>query len=69
MEWLISQYGEEGKSLRWLFEKRLPVLGLKLQSVSGDYYDLLIAALEDRARKQGLEKMQIYTDKELIELL
>lgn len=69
MEWLISQYGEEGKSLRWLLEKRLPMLGLKLQSISGDYYDLLIAALEDRARKQGLEKMQIYTDKELIEIL
>ena len=69
MDWLISSYSEEGKSLRWTLEKRLTKLALKLQVFGGDYYELFVAALEDKARGRELEKMKRYSDKDLIEIL
>lgn len=66
---LIGIYGREGRNLRRLCEQRLPKLAKKLSVADGDYYQLLIAILESRARARGLEKFQVYSDKDLIKIL
>lgn len=69
LELLLDMYGSEENDLRRLCEKTFPKLAKKLGALGGDYYGLLIAVLEEKARGQGLEKMQIYTDRELIKIL
>ena len=61
-------YDGEG-SLRKFIERELPVMVIKAGFIHADYYDVLIAELEDRAEKQALEKYEIYSDKQLIEML
>ena len=67
LELLLDIYSERGRSLRRLCEKSLPKLARKLEVSGGGYYELLVAVLEEKARTLGLEKMQIYCDRELIE--
>ena len=35
-------------------------------NAEGDYYELLIAVLEDAAEKQNIDNMRIYKDTELV---
>ena len=69
LELLLDMYDGQQTDLRKLCEKFFPKLAKKLGAVGGDYYGLLIAVLEEKARIQELEKMQIYTDRELIRIL
>ena len=61
-------YTGEG-SLRKFIERELPIMAIKAGFLHADYYDVLIAELEDRAEKQGIEKAEIYSDKRLVELV
>ena len=69
LDLLIKMYGDSGNGLRRLCEKGLPKLAKELGVSGGDYYELLIAVFEGRAREWELEKFKIYTDKEFIEIL
>ena len=69
LDLLIRLYDRDGRNLRRLLEQRLPRLAKKLSVSDGDYYELLIAIMEFKAQKQGIEKFRLYTDRELIEIL
>lgn len=69
LELLLDLYGGEESNFRRLCERTFPKLAKKLGASGGDYYGLLIAVLEEKALSRGLEKMQIYTDRELIKIL
>lgn len=69
MDLLIARYGKEGESLRHICERTLLKLSWQHGQFDGDYYSLLIALLEAEAKKREAEKLRIYTDKELIEIL
>lgn len=59
---------ETGENLRQFCERDLPRVARHLDA-EGDYYELLIAVLEDAAAKQGVDNMQIYKDTELVSRL
>lgn len=69
LEVLVRIYQKEGMSLRLLCEDVLPGLARELGADDDDYFSLLAAVLESEARGHKLEKLNIYTDRELIELL
>lgn len=56
---------ETGKNLRQFCERDLPRVARHLDA-EGDYYELLIAVLEDAAAKQDIDNMRIYKDTELV---
>ena len=56
---------ETGVNLRQFCERDLPRVARHLDA-EGDYYELLIAVLEDAAEKQNIDNMRIYTDTELV---
>ena len=58
----------EDESMREYCEKELPKIARKLD-VDGGYYELLIAILEGIADSRGIEKLKIYKDEELLDLL
>ena len=66
---LIDCFYKEGDDLRRLTERELPRLAGKLDVEDGSYYELLIAHCEQLAKGKSLERMKIYKDTELIELL
>ena len=66
LEKLVEWYGKDC-SLRQLFEKELPKIARKLDAGREDYYQLFIAALEEKAEAWGIEKLEVYKDTELIE--
>lgn len=55
---------ETGENLRQFCERDLPRVARHLDA-EGDYYELLIAVLEDAA-KQNIDNMRIYKDTELV---
>ena len=59
---------ETGENLRQFCERDLPRVARHLDA-EGDYYELLIAVLEDAAAKQGVDNMRIYKDIELVSRL
>lgn len=59
---------ETGENLRQFCERDLPRVARHLDA-EGDYYELLIAVLEDAAAKQGVDNMRIYKDAELVSRL
>lgn len=59
---------ETGENLRQFCERDLPRVARHLDA-EGDYYELLIAVLEDAAAKQGVDNMRIYKDNELVSRL
>ena len=59
---------ETGENLRQFCERDLPRVARHLDA-EGDYYELLIAVLEDAAAKQGVDNMRIYKDTELVSRL
>lgn len=56
---------ETGVNLRQFCERDLPRVARHLDA-EGDYYELLIAVLEDAAEKQNIDNMRIYKDTELV---
>ena len=56
---------ETGVNLRQFCERDLPRVARHLDA-EGDYYELLIAVLEDAAAKQNIDNMRIYRDTELV---
>lgn len=56
---------ETGENLRQFCERDLPRVARHLDA-EGDYYELLIAVLEDAAAKQDIDNMRIYKDTELV---
>lgn len=56
---------ETGVNLRQFCERDLPRVARHLDA-EGDYYELLIAVLEDAAAKQDIDSMRIYKDTELV---
>ena len=56
---------ETGMKLRQFCERDLPRVARHLDA-EGDYYELLIAVLEDAAEKQNIDNMRIYKDTELV---
>lgn len=56
---------ETGMNLRQFCERDLPRVARHLDA-EGDYYELLIAVLEDAAVKQDIDNMRIYKDTELV---
>ncbi len=56
---------ETGMNLRQFCERDLPRVARHLDA-EGDYYELLIAVLEDAAAKQNIDNMRIYKDTELV---
>ena len=56
---------ETGENLRQFCERDLPRVARHLDA-EGDYYELLIAVLEDAAEKQDIDNMRIYKDTELV---
>lgn len=56
---------ETGVNLRQFCERDLPRVARHL-AAEGDYYELLIAVLEDAAAKQDIDNMRIYKDTELV---
>lgn len=54
-----------GVNLRQFCERDLPRVARHLDA-EGDYYELLIAVLEDAAAKQDIDNMRIYKDTELV---
>lgn len=59
---------ETGENLRQFCERDLPRVARHLDA-EGDYYELLIAVLEDAAAKHGVDNMRIYKDTELVSRL
>ena len=59
---------ETGVNLRQFCERDLPRVARHLDA-EGDYYELLIAVLEDAAAKQDIDNMRIYKDTELVSRL
>lgn len=60
---------DEDKPLRHFCERRLPRYARRLDVGGGDYYELLIACLEQAAEKEKLEPLKLYTDRQLLKLL
>ena len=56
---------ETGVNLRQFCERDLPRVARHLDA-EGDYYELLIAVLEDAAEKQNIDNLRIYKDTELV---
>ena len=56
---------ETGENLRQFCERDLQRVARHLDA-EGDYYELLIAVLEDAAEKQDIDNMRIYKDTELV---
>ena len=56
---------ETGVNRRQFCERDLPRVARHLDA-EGDYYELLIAVLEDAAAKQDIDNMRIYKDTELV---
>lgn len=69
LSWLTERYLPRAKSLRQLFEKELPRISRKLDTEKDDYYQLFIPCLEQAAEEKGVERMEIYTDKQLVDMI
>lgn len=65
---LVEYVGTGSSSLRELHEKTLPLLARDLDC-KGDYYDLLIAAMEHDALEFGIPQFEIMTDAALFDTL
>jgi len=66
---LIDRYYDGEGSLRKFCERELPLMALKTDFLHGDYYDILIDALEKEAKEKGIDRLEIYTDMDLLSLV
>ena len=70
LDWLIRRETEAGEAnLRVICEKNLPKLARRLNVKEGDYYELMIAVLEELAAAQGVESMKLYCDADLLRIV
>ena len=69
LEWLIAHRGESAGSLREYLETELPYTAQQLEAAGTDYYDLMLALVEQRAERQNLPKLKVYSDKDLLKLV
>lgn len=66
---LLRFIQHDGTKLRRLLEYELPRLADRLDAEDGGYADILIAYLEREAEARGVERMRIYTDRELAAII
>ena len=66
LDWLLDRFGGTAESLRAFLEQELPRTAKRFELAEGDYYDLMLMLLEQEAEKQGIERLRIYRDQELI---
>lgn len=57
------------RTLRYFCERQLPRIARRMDVSGGDYYELLIACLEQAASESAIEPLEIYTDRQLLDLL
>ena len=69
LEWILAHKGDTEGSLRDYLEKELPKNARKLDAEDMNYYDLMLAFAEQRAEKQNLPKLKVYSDKDLLKLV
>lgn len=72
LDWLFRCYldRDDFTTLRRVCETELPKLAKHLHLGSGDdYYELMIAVLENEAERLGLDNMRILTDTEFMEAI
>lgn len=64
LDWLLDRYEREGKDehLRSLIEDEIPNVARRYGVRGGDYYEVMIAVLEDEAAQRGVEPFVIRTD-------
>jgi len=69
LEWIVAHRGETEGSLREYLETDLPYTARQLEAGSMDYYDLMLALAEQKAERQNLPKLKVYSDKDLLKLV
>ncbi len=67
IEWILDRYGGVAESLREVCERELPRMARQRDVEDGDYYELMVALLEQEAETQGVPNLRICQDRELIE--
>lgn len=68
MLWLEQRFAK-GLPLRTFYEEQLPKTARRLGASDGDYYSIMLAALEYAAAEKGIDSLRILTDRELIGLV
>lgn len=65
LDWILDRYERDDKTdqLRRLIEQELPSEAKRLGVKDGDYYELMIAILEEEAEKRGVEPFVIRSDR------
>ena len=65
LDWILDRYERDGKTdqLRRLIEQELPSEAKRLGVKDGDYYELMIAILEEEAEARGVKPLMIRTDR------
>lgn len=68
LDWLLDRYERDAEipRLRTLIEQTLPAEARRLNVREGDYYELMIATLEEEALARGVEPLCIRTDRALM---
>ena len=68
LDWIMDRYERDGKllPLRVLIEQTLPEQARRLDVREGDYYELMVALLEEEAFARGVDPFVIRTDRELM---
>lgn len=69
LAWILDHAGSAGGKLRDYLEKELPRIARQLDVSGADYYDLMLALVEQRAEKCNLPKLRIYNDRDLLKLI
>lgn len=69
---LIKYYAKKDANinrLREICEVKIPAAALSLGQIMGDYSDILLALLEEKASKANIDKYRIYTVQELVDVV
>ena len=69
LEWILAHKDDTEGSLRDYLEKELPRTARQMDASGMDYYDLMLALVEQRAEKQNLPKLKVYMDRDLLKLV
>ncbi|MBR0081626.1 MAG: patatin-like phospholipase family protein [Clostridia bacterium] len=68
LDWILDRYERGGteEPLRKRIEQTLPAEARRLDARDGDYYELMLAILEEEALQRGVDPFCIRTDRELM---
>lgn len=68
LDWILDRYERSGTlyPLRPLLEEDLPAVAKRLGLREGDYYELMLAILEEEAALRGVEPLIIRTDRDFM---